>query len=184
MFQTVCIIPMQCLAWFLYGFGPGFIWGLILKVTIIKGIKQSGSGGSIFYGINGAKFLRYWPVYMRIYDTFVWCWKYIKSLINKSVMKWIVSLWPCYRSSASRIGLRIAILVDAEGQCSNPRDNTTGRGPVTGQYENINLITYYNNCDQSLLICWYTRQRLRTELPGKFVRTAVLLWHAKLSQIG
>ena len=35
MCQTACIIPMQCLAWFLYGFGPGFIRGLILKVIRI-----------------------------------------------------------------------------------------------------------------------------------------------------
>ena len=37
-----------------------------------------------------------------------------KKLINKNVMKWIFSHWPCYRSEGSRIGLRTAVLARCE----------------------------------------------------------------------
>ena len=53
-------------------------------------------------------------------------------LINKNVR--MFSLWPRYSSSASRIGLRVAVLAlgFALGHYNNPHTNTTGLGPVTG----------------------------------------------------
>ena len=40
--------------------------------------------------------------------------------------------------------MRIAVLVrrEASGQYSHPKENTTGRGPVTGQCENIHFMTF------------------------------------------
>ena len=48
-----------------------------------------------------------------------------QNLIERNVMKWMFSHWPCYRSSASRSGLRTAVLAlgFASGQYGNPQAN-------------------------------------------------------------
>ena len=62
-----------------------------------------------------------------------------KKLIDKSVMKWMFSYWPCYRFSGSRIGLRMPVLAGgfASSQYSNPPANTTALGPVTGLIDKL-----------------------------------------------
>ena len=54
--------------------------------------------------------------------------------INKNVMKWMFSHWPCYRSLARRIGLWMAELAlgFAVGQYSHPQVSTTDLRPATG----------------------------------------------------
>ena len=54
-------------------------------------------------------------------------------------MKWMVSYYPCHRSSGSRIGLRMAALAlgFASGKYSNHQVNTTALGLVTGPFNNL-----------------------------------------------
>ena len=58
----------------------------------------------------------------------------MKQLINKNVIKWMFSYWPCYSFSASHIGLRMAVLAlsFASGQYSHHQANMTDLRPVTG----------------------------------------------------
>ena len=55
-------------------------------------------------------------------------------MVDRNVMKWIFSHWPCYRSSGSHICLRMTVLAFgfASGQYSSLEANTTVIGPVTG----------------------------------------------------
>ena len=48
-----------------------------------------------------------------------------QNLIERNVLKWMFSHWPCYRSSASRSGLRTAVLAlgFASGQYGNHQAN-------------------------------------------------------------
>ena len=59
--------------------------------------------------------------------------KNARYLVNKNVIKWVFSYWPCYRSSDSCIVPRLAVLAlgVASGQYSQPRAYTTVLGPVT-----------------------------------------------------
>ena len=55
-------------------------------------------------------------------------------LIDENVMQWTFSYWPCHRSSASLIGLRMAVFAIgfASGQYSNTQASTSAFGPDAG----------------------------------------------------
>ena len=86
-----------------------------------------------------------------------------KNLINKNVMKWMFSHWPCYRSSASRIDLRMTVLAlgFASGQFSNPQANTIALGPVTvkdydetvQEYQGLYFLHWTNSTVSSMSDC-------------------------------
>ena len=65
-----------------------------------------------------------------------------KKFINKNVVKWMFSHWPCYRPLVSRIGLWMAVL--ARGCANTAIGGPSGhfKCPQTcnRQYENIHLI--------------------------------------------
>ena len=77
--------------------------------------------GTIFYGINQS---------MRFYSFNILKVENKQLNDKKNVTEWMYSHVPCYRSSASRISLRMAVLArgKSEGRCSNPQANTTTPG--------------------------------------------------------